>query len=140
MGKYDSFIANRTKAIKYFDGSIDFTYPGHFFLSFDKWVRTNNIECEIRDNLNSVLISAPNFQIVLDLRSEDGQIERASIKGRGNLVKEIRDSIWDTKTFFGVPVFMVMNTSFDDETYWEDFPRQFTVLMITTDNINFICD
>lgn len=138
MGKYDSFNADKFKARKYFDGSVDYTYPGNFFLTFNKWIRANNIECEIRDTSENVWISASSFQIILDLNPKDGQIQRARITGVGDLIRQIRNSIWDTKTFFGIPVFMVMNTSFDDASYWYEFPRQFTVSMITTENLNYI--
>lgn len=137
MGKYDSFIANKYIAHQYYNGSIDTSYPGYFWLTFDKWVRTNGVECEIHDSLEAVQITSKNFQIILELNS-NGAIERARVQGIGETVKRIRNSIWETKTFFGVPVFMVLNTSFDDESYWEEFPRQFMVSMVTPDNINFI--
>lgn len=131
MGKYSQFSADYHYAEGFHSNATCSKYPGLFLKSFEAFCDKICLDYNINYGADSVCITSKTFQIDLTL-NENRQIERAVVQGMGELVKGIRDSIWDTKTFFGVPVFMVMNTCFfDDELMWEDFPHQFMVVMIT---------
>ena len=130
MCKYSQFLADYQFAEEYYRNEVQSKYPGLFLKSFETFCNKIYLDYDITHTLERVCITTKTFQINLTL-NDDCQIERALVQGMGDIVKGIRDSIWETKTFFGVPVFAVLNTSSDDESVWEVFPRQFMVMMIT---------
>lgn len=131
MGKYSQFLADNSIVEAYYSNETISKYPGLFLRVFKVFCNKSSLDYNINYDTNLVRITSDSFLIDLTLNSSH-QIERAVVEGMGDIVKGIRNSIWDTKTFFGVPVFMVMNTSFfEDESVWEDFPNQFTVVMTT---------
>ena len=134
MGKYSSFIPSKSVAISYFNGIQNNDYLQPFWTAFNEFCNKQGLSYETKNGDNEIEISTKNFNFVMELK-QGGGVGRIRIYGMGYLVKIIRDSIWLTKTFFNLPVFLVMNTSYDDESYWEDFPRQFMVTIYTKETI-----
>ena len=134
MGQYSSFIPSKSVAISYFNGlqNNDFLRP--FWTSFHEFCNKHNLSYETKNGDCEIKISTNNFILYIELK-QDGEVSRIRIFGMGRLVKTMRDSIWLTKTFFSLPVLCVLNTSSDDESYWEDFPRNFMVSIYTKEYI-----
>lgn len=131
MSKYSQFYPDYHFAKGYYCNDNCSKYPGLFLKSFEAFCDTICLDFDIDYGTDSVCITTKTFQINLTLNI-NRQIERAVVQGIGEIVKGIRDSIWNTKSFFGVPVLTVMNTSFfDEESMWENSPRQFIIIMIT---------
>lgn len=136
MGKYSSFIPSKSVAISYFNGIRNNDYLQPFWTAFNEFCNKQCLSYETKYGDNEIEISTKNFILFIELK-QGGEAKRIMIDGMGYIVKIIRDSIWQTKTFFNLPVFLVMNTSYDDESYWEDFPSKFTVSIYTKEYIGF---
>lgn len=106
----------------------------HFGLRLMIFVANKGYLMKQKKGNNEIEISTKNFVLFIELK-QGGEVSKIRMDGMGYLVKIIRDSIWQTKTFFNLPVFLVMNTSYDDESYWEDFPNRFMVSIYTKEKI-----
>ena len=136
MGQYSSFMPSKSVAISYFNGIRNNDYLQPFWAAFSEFCSKQGLSYETKRGDNEIEISTKNFTIFIELK-QGGEVSRIRMDGMGYLVKIIRDSVWQTKTFFNLPVFLVMNTSYDDESYWEDFPRTFMVSIYTKEYIGF---
>lgn len=136
MGQYSSFRPSKSVAISYFNGIRNNDYLQPFWTAFNEFCNKQELSYETKNGDNEIEISTKNFIFFIELK-QGGEVKRIRVDGMGYLVKTIRDSIWQTKTFFNLPVFLVMNTSYDDEFYWEDFPRKFMVSIYTKEHIAY---
>lgn len=129
MSKYSFFTPDYTLARRYYLNEEMSKYTSIFLSCVQRTFNQAGVEYTLEKDNDSIKISTKNISIDLTLNDED-QIVRANVWGIGQLMFDIRESIWNTKTFFGVPVLSVLNTSFDDSSIWEFHPRQFLVTMM----------
>jgi hypothetical protein len=134
MSRYDTFKYSSDVAEEFYNANqTTEECLEQFYVNLDQFCRVRGVtytkECKTSPNGDYIeFVFSPgvfHFTLNLDKNGEPSTVNFYAYAFR--YIRDIRDSIWDTKTLFGLPVLAVMS---NDEDF-ENYPRNFYASIIS---------